>query len=404
MIRIEAAQRLTAAKASVNAALEFLTEIGFQGLKLKATQNDLIKFWYKGYSKKTVEQHLGKPKTTEPSIRYDFGKAGVVAIWPNNMTVVLKNIGGNQAPAKPKLPESVPESKPEHEPDGKAPNVPGSKTNDDSKVPIVHISPELEKQYAQIKGIRSPLAQMMFFKELWIFLNTHKFAGRMRMPVLNLMKDMGERSMRARGRWWAHNRKLEVSPRMFNGSQEFFVETVLHEMCHQAVSEIDRTIETDEQGHGPIWRRWMRHVGLNPLRYDPNDNSVYTSDRERKQQEDAKKERERLEQEALKKAQDQGLVHMKAPTKGSPATVLSKGRVLHGMLIYPWYSKGHPLWAFLPETTVLLYQNGQKTISWVNVSPKDVYEYNGRNLEHHKKPIWDALSRAIINTLIGRGH
>lgn len=399
MLVINAATRLTAAKANVKATLEFLTELGFKGLSLKSNSDTLIKFFYKSYDEDTLVSHLGKPKTTEPSIRFNFGKDKVVAIWPLNKTVLLKDTGV----AVLQAPVVKPEKK--VEPTIKdimvqSPNTPGSTENDDSKVPEIHVSPAIDKQYAAIRGLNSPHAQLSFMKTLWPYLNENKFAGKMKVPNLVLLKKMGATSMRLRGRWWAHNRTLEVSPRLFNASQNFFVEVFLNEMCHQAVSEIDRVRENENKGHGPLWTKWMKHVGLNPRRYDPNDNTVYMTEKEKKEFEKRKEENKQKLEIRKDMAKELGL-HNVYPMEGMNATIFTNGKPVYGMLVCKGRKQqGREVWAFLPESTVTAIKD-ISGIPYLNVYSTQVYSYGGTDPQH-ATPAWDILLAALGKSICGK--
>lgn len=372
--------RLMASKASVKDSLTFLTELGFQGLSLKANMDEMIKFWYKDYDKKVLEKHLGKPKATDSNIKYDMGTKGVVSIWPNNKTVVLKN-AKTQGPAvkEPKITEPKIEK---IQPDVKdvplqTPNTPGSKENDDSKVPVTHISADLEREYASIRGIKSPMAQMHFLKKLWHYLNQSKFGGKMTEPNFRLLKTQSAQSMRLRGRWWPSKRLLEVSPRLYNATQNFFVEIVLHEACHQAVSEIDKSRDYEKQGHGPQWTKWMRHVGLNPSRFDPNDNTVYMTPQELKQEEEKKAARQVIIDKTKQMVQEKGLKPI-WPEPNKFATILREGKEYHGILAGRWKHKGREVWSFIPEENLERFRT-TKTLAWLNTWPNVIYEYQGTN-------------------------
>src|ERR1700737_1591265 len=166
-MKIEAAQRLLAAKASRKDAVTFLTELGFNGLKLKDTQDQLIKFWYKSYDPRTVEKYLDNPfQSTSSSIRYNFGTLGVVAIWPNNKTVVLKNADTTSTrviPTETHVPPQIekPHIVPTKEAPPVSPNTPGSTENDNTQVPVVHVSPELDAAYLKVQAAGdSPTARL----------------------------------------------------------------------------------------------------------------------------------------------------------------------------------------------------------------------------------------------------
>jgi hypothetical protein len=85
-----------------------------------------------------------------------------------------------------------------------------------------------------------------------------------------------------------------MSRRVFNAGQEKFLEIFVHEMCHQAVSEIDRVVDINK-GHGPYWKAWMVKSGIPPSRYDYTDAQEYMNDEERA------RHQEKLD--ALKRAQ-----------------------------------------------------------------------------------------------------
>jgi hypothetical protein len=358
MIKIEAAVRLLeAAMADQKKALAFLTELGFTKLKFKASSEDLIKFFDKKYDEGTLTKYLGSPKQTEPSIRYDFGQSGVVAIWPLTNTVVLKNSASNSlrvVPTETHVPIEEPKTQTNKEIPVVSPNTPGSKENDDSHVPIIHVSPELDKQYSANQRIDSPMARLLFIKQLWAWLNTHKFQGQMKAPNFRLLKKQSASSMRLRGRWWPGKRLLEIAPRLFNASENFFIEIVLHEMAHQAVSEIDRINETVNKGHGPTWSKWMKHVGLNPLRFDPNDNVTYMSKNE------------------IKDNNLENLVRL-APKNNERARVIIKGVGYDGVLVCrDGTHKGKSVWAFIDQEKINLYK-AHNTLQWRRVYESQIY-------------------------------
>jgi hypothetical protein len=207
----------------------------------------------------------------------------------------------------------------------------------------------------------------------------------MQLPKLVLLKKQSAEAMRLRGRWWPGKRILEVAPRLYNASMNFFVEIFLHEMCHQAVSEIDRVNETVNKGHGPYWSKWMTHVGLNPLRFDPNDNTEYMSKKE-------------LEQKQMVRKSELDLVPI-TPMPNTPASIMREGRLLNGMLVGPSGKyKGKPTWAFVSEIQMETYSlNG--TLSWLNTYATNVYEFKGDLIAI---PKWLAVLDAVRKALARR--
>lgn len=351
---ISASIRLYAAIADRKMAQVFLTELGFKGLRFKSEREDEIKFFYTDYDQSLITKFLGKPKSADKSIRYNFGDQGVVAIWENTDTVILKN--SKRGSGRIHTPVNKPvEVKPP------APPEPRTGTeNDDAGVPIVHISPELHAHYqmAQIdKGYR-----LRFMTELWRYLNKTKFLGQMHIPNIRLMKTVKGTSFRLRGFWRASNREFAISPRLFNASQAFFVEVFLHEMAHQAVSELDKVYSREAQGHGPEWQRWMVKIGLNPRRFDPNENTTYMNQKEKQEVEDRKA---RIE-ESIK-----GLVPKRITQGPEVVTVIWNGDRYQGIAVCPTVATGAK-WAFLSFEDIENYKGG--TIHWKIVGRQSIFQ------------------------------
>ena len=127
----------------------------------------------------------------------------------------------------------------------------------------------------------SKVHKLRFMNALWDHLNKVKFEGKMTIPSINLQKAVKVDRMRRRGVWYQESRRLEMSPHIFNNADKFY-EIFLHEMCHQAVSEITRfRAREPNQGHGPIWQSWMVKVGLNPNRFDYGGNEQYMTEEQK---------------------------------------------------------------------------------------------------------------------------
>ncbi len=257
------ANRILAAVADAQQAIKFLEELGFRGLRFKSSEEDMIKYWYSGYDQAKVTQYLGDPKSIVKSIRYDFGAHGTVAIWPNNKVVVLKNSERRLPSLKPEPVKPIP--------------------NPAAHTGLVPIPDEFAEEYNRYRNRKGTEKQMLDFnKRLWHAFNKMKFGGVMHEPKFALMpvKDR----MKTLGRWTPSRRLLEIGARHYFGLPELFVETFLHEMCHQAVSEIDKADEhAFDQGHGPKWKSWMLHVGLKPSikSYEAETSFMNTSEKTR---------------------------------------------------------------------------------------------------------------------------
>ncbi len=156
---------------------------------------------------------------------------------------------------------------------------------DMGNIPKVSIPDNLKKAYLHIgdHNAANRAKQLWFMEHLWKHLNTTKFQGEMKVPNIGFMKLQGVMSMRVRAYWRGGSyRNLNVSPRLFNSQLGTFVEIFLHEMAHQAVSEISKVNEMRiNKGHGPVWKGWMVKVGLDPNQFDHRMNDVFQSTEEK---------------------------------------------------------------------------------------------------------------------------
>lgn len=410
---------LLASKADEAQAKILLQELGFKGLVLKLSSEDRISFKYATADTKFLDKHLGKSKQIGPtSIYWKFGADGTIVVKSGSKVVVLKNSVRNSKavkeletkiehevhkPVPAPLPKAAPP--PVHTPQLEAPkepiethvpvhtpqtpNTPGSKENDDDKVPHVAISDTLVKQYGWAQNSDNGTYRIQFLTHLWHFLNTNKFHGDLDVPQFRLLKNMGATSMRLRGRWWPRQHLLEIAPRLFNAHIAFFVEVVLHEMCHQAVTEIDKADwDNSEKGHGPHWKAWMRKVGLNPNRFDPQDNSTYMTPEELGDHEAKKREQEVKKKILQNEITDRKLVRVWRLEEKMPATVKWNNQVYDGLIICP-VNKAGSKWAFIKE-------GGQNSTQHMIISINDVYKYDGADESKFEQPVWQAIADRTI--------
>lgn len=125
--------------------------------------------------------------------------------------------------------------------------------------------------------------KVAYLKLLWLKLNAEKFNGKLTIPTIGIMRSVAVDRFRNRG-YWKKNaskgiREIKINRNVF-GNEDQLYETFLHEMCHQATNEISYVYGEPNGGHGPVWAEWMVKVGLNPLRYDKNDNTTYMTEEE----------------------------------------------------------------------------------------------------------------------------
>jgi hypothetical protein len=127
----------------------------------------------------------------------------------------------------------------------------------------------------------SPAAKLFYLKTVYRNANQHIFGDRLAFPTIYLMKVQKTTSFRGRGVWKPGRRELGVSPRLFNAGEAHVLSTFIHEMCHQAVSELDKVNDRTAGGHGPNWTAWMHKTGIPAARYDATDHTEYMTDAEK---------------------------------------------------------------------------------------------------------------------------
>lgn len=117
-------------------------------------------------------------------------------------------------------------------------------------------------------------------KDLWPYFNQLYFSNKLTKASWSFTRDTGER-FRVRASYWPGRNGFKFSTRLFIGPYETFRDTVIHEMCHQAVTLLDGLrAQTAKEAHGPAWEKWMRHCGIPAARFDKNANDVYMTEEE----------------------------------------------------------------------------------------------------------------------------
>lgn len=101
-----------------------------------------------------------------------------------------------------------------------------------------------------------------YVKALWNFYNDKYFDGMMNEPVIFWLQQSSKFRVGALGTTQLTKRgtvdSIKLSPYLMRDI-ELLKETLLHEMCHQAVIEIDRNTRDK---HGPVWKKWARKCGI----------------------------------------------------------------------------------------------------------------------------------------------
>jgi predicted SprT family Zn-dependent metalloprotease len=149
----------------------------------------------------------------------------------------------------------------------------------DSHVSKILVPDELHTMFLQAAANENK--RVAYMKKLWQYLNQHKFHGRMDEPKLisapkSPFKNLSHTTRGAYSGGPGYTAGvLWMNSMMFNAREPFFLETMLHEMAHQAVWQIDNVSDRTEKGHGPNWKTWMRNVGIKPSRYDVTEDAEY---------------------------------------------------------------------------------------------------------------------------------
>lgn len=152
------------------------------------------------------------------------------------------------------------------------------------KTPVVHVAPTSRnpRPAYNVTYSSSSRALLDYLNKLWAWANDEYFEGRLPKPAaIRMQRDVGPSSMRRRAAWFPSKRVISVHPRLFNAPEDKVHEIFVHEMCHQAVTDIDRVNDNSNGGHGPNWASWMVRCGLSPTRFDTHGNSHYMDEAEK---------------------------------------------------------------------------------------------------------------------------
>lgn len=197
-------------------------------------------------------------------------------------------------------------------------------------------------------------------------------------PKFEIMKDMGA-NFKRRGAWFANQRTIKLSPRIFNGKQESALTVIVHEIAHQCVSEIDKVYDRTAQGHGWNWQNWMRKFGLTPSRYDTQDKEEYMTDYEKAKHNIIKDRHEAFKQQYVPLS----------PSELSENTVAvmfdtRTGNYTPGILVCK-NDKAGKRWAFVHSLTG----------SWIVTPPSILYKATQDQVDKFKENAQEWLRRVM---------
>jgi hypothetical protein len=212
----------------------------FKGLDLVKKEDKSFTYRYKAVDLKFLTKSLGKPTvlSNKKVFVYTVDNIFKLAINPEAQAICLKDLT-------------------------KAVKL---KTKD-NHLSGVEIPEELIELFYQAQSNHAK--RIPFMKSLWLFFNKEKFGNQLKIPTFGLLNDDKTRGLWTYG---SNIRKISLSEIVFNARPAFLCETFLHEMCHQAATEISKIRNA---GHGHVWKSWMVKVGLKPRVYDESDSVEY---------------------------------------------------------------------------------------------------------------------------------
>lgn len=232
---------------------------------------------------------------------------------------------------------------------------------------------KLEKLEATTKTATIPTTRdgaITYLETLWNKCNREKFENKLRQPHIRLMKNTSR--VGSLGHWQSSGRTIAIHPRLFKAGLVKVLEVMLHEMAHQAVSEIDMI---KNGGHGSEWRRWMYKIGLPPDRVSQDDITVYMSDKEK-----AHKEK----REEIKKQATAGKEREYYLASGLPVQWFDdQGRAHPGVLVGRMSNTGDR-WAFISHS--------YETTRWTTLPSSMIYKLPA---DQHTKYNTPEFQRAI---------
>lgn len=221
--------------------------------------------------------------------------------------------------------------------------------------PTQHDTAQDVEEHALVKAFGNPVRfkriktlgdAIGYIAEVWTKVNNLKCEGQLQRPTFALFKDMGEKA-RGLGRWSPRRRALEVSPRLFKAKEHVALTTIVHEIAHEAVSDIEKMLPEGNGGHGPVWSKWMHKFGLTPSRYSQFDKLEYFDDAEKAE---IKKKRDAVvklaeEMQSERNASSQPRISP-APNKLAQIYSPNEKKWLKGLIACP-NDKAGKNWAFV---------------------------------------------------------
>lgn len=220
-----------------------------------------------------------------------------------------------KTPTKPSPSVKTPVSAPTHtEPTHAAP-----KTEDKQEKGLVALVGLPASTWDKLSHQTNRAKMHEVLEHLWSVCNAKLFAGRLHKATIRLQKDAGTHTRRL-GSWSIRSRVLSFAPRIFTAPQDKALGVFVHELCHQAVTDIEQVNELVNGGHGPLWSAHMRRCGLDPARY-AGSTDPFLTDKEVADRNAAVENYKANRKEAHEQAAEEGLKKFIAQTAAYPRAV-----------------------------------------------------------------------------------
>ena len=113
--------------------------------------------------------------------------------------------------------------------------------------------------------------KLKYLEIRWAYYDGLYFENKLTKPTIYFMRNKNPTGNQVHGVWYPTKERLGMNIRVFNASEEQLNELLLHEMCHQAVSQIDLVVD---ELHGPNWKGWMNKIGLTPNRLATKEENI----------------------------------------------------------------------------------------------------------------------------------
>jgi hypothetical protein len=205
-----------------------------------------------------------------------------------------------------------------------------------------------EERFKLMAKVFNKREALKFYHDLWVYYNHKLFSNRMKAPGFKFTRDSGLKlNVRA---YYSSKNIIAFNKRLFFNPFSMFCNTMVHEMCHQAVAVLDGKVNIREGKnrviHGDDWKKWMRHCGLNPDRCTKSELMDYMNEDEKVEHKE--KIEERKAQVASKvKLQPEG--HTIAQTWST-----QRHEWIKGWIVMP-LDKGRKKWMFIEKPEGLAY-------------------------------------------------